>query len=178
MLTIYLSAIRDSREKSRFRLFYEKYKGLVWYVASQMTKNTAEAEDIVHDVFLRLIPRFDSIRTDNEKETASLVYTVSRYCAADYLRKNRKEILLDDIAEEIDETEVDADFMIDAVYINDIMKSISAMDPAYAIPLQMKADGYSVKEIGVFLGITERNAKVRIHRARKILKQEMGWKDD
>ena len=66
--------------------------------------------------------------------------------------------------------------MIDKMYINNIMDAIEKMDPMYAIPLQLKTDGYTLAEIASFLDITQQNAKVRIHRARKILKQELEGK--
>ncbi len=175
MLLVYLSSIEDSREKSRFRLFYEKYIGLINYGAGQLTSNPAEREDIVHETFLRIISQFGSIRTDNEKETVSLVYTITKYCGIDYLRKNRKELYLEDLTqEEIPEQIANEEFMVDKVYINNIVEAIDRMDPMYSIPLQLKTDGYTIDEIAVFLGITQQSAKVRIHRARKILKQELG----
>lgn len=177
MLLIYLSAIEDRREKSRFRLFYEKYAGLVYYTARQLTDNPTEIEDIVHETFLRLISQFASVRTENEKETISLVYTITKYCAIDYLRKNRRELYLEELPkDEILAQETDEDFMIDKMYINNIMDAIEKMDPMYAVPLQLKTDGYILKEIAAFLDITEENAKVRIHRARKMLKKELEGK--
>ena len=179
MLLVYLSAIEDSQKKSRFKLFYEKYSGLIYYAAGKVTENPTEREDIVHETFLRIISQFDTIRTENEKETISLVYTITKYCGVDYLRKNRKELLIDDLPqEEIAWEESDADFMIDKVYISDIVKAITEMNPMYSIPLQLKTDGYTIEEIAVFLGISQQNVKVRIHRARKMLKRELGWHND
>ena len=179
MLLVYLSAIEDSQKKSSFKLFYEKYSGLIYYAAGKVTENPTEREDIVHETFLRIISQFDTIRTENEKETISLVYTITKYCSIDYLRKNRKELLLDDLPQdEIPLEEADADFMIDKVYINDIVKAIAKMDTMYSIPLQLKTDGYTIEEIAAFLGISQQNTKVRIHRARKILKRELGWQYD
>ena len=174
MLLVYLSAIEDSQDKSRFRLFYEKYIGLVYYTARQYTANTIEIEDIVHETFLRIISQFSAVRTENEKETISLVCTITKYCAIDYLRKNRKELYLEELLkDEILVHETDEDFVLDKMYINNIMDAIEKMDPFYAVPLQLKTDGYTIKEISAFLNITEQNAKVRIHRARKILKQKL-----
>ena len=65
------------------------------------------------------------------------------------------------------------DIMVDTVYINDIMAIIADMDPMYGIPLQLKTEGYTISEIASFLGITAENVKVRIHRARKILKDKL-----
>ena len=176
MLLVYLSAIEDSQKKSRFKLFYEKYSGLIYYAAGKVTENPTEREDIVHETFLRIISQFDTIRTENEKETISLVYTITKYCAIDYLRKNRKELLIDDLSQdEIPTEESDADLMIEKMYLNNIVEAIDKMDPMYSIPLQLKTDGYTIEEISAFLGISQQNVKVRIHRARKILKRELGW---
>lgn len=175
MLIFYLSTIEDRTEKSRFRQIYDKYGGLMYYVAKQLTDSQQEAEDIVHETFLRIIDNLDIIRAENEEETKSLIYTMTRYCGIDYLRKNKKELLIDDLSsEEIIDNEADADIMIDTVYIKDIMEIIRNMDEMYSTPLQMKIDGYTTNEIASFLGITAENVKVRIHRARKILKERLG----
>ena len=45
------------------------------------------------------------------------------------------------------------------------------MDDKYRDPLDLRMMGYSIQEIAEILEITPQNAKVRLHRARQILKE-------
>ena len=46
---------------------------------------------------------------------------------------------------------------------------ISKMDDRYRAPLELKLQGYQVKEIATILNITPENTKVRIFRARRMI---------
>ena len=46
---------------------------------------------------------------------------------------------------------------------------VARMDDRYRAPLELKLQGYQVKEIAAILNITPENAKVRIFRARRMI---------
>ena len=89
MIAIYLSAITDEEEKSKFMMLYDKYAGLMYYTARQLTDDENKAADIVHETFIRIISKLDIIRTENGNETTALIYKMTRYCGIDYLRKEK-----------------------------------------------------------------------------------------
>ncbi len=175
MIAIYLSAITDEEEKSKFMMLYDKYAGLMYYTARQLTDDENKAADIVHETFIRIISKLDIIRTENDNETTALIYKMTRYCGIDYLRKEKNMLLLDDV-QTYEENTADDNVMVDTVYIKEIMKIIKEMDEMYSVPLQLKADGYKTDEIAALLGISKENVKVRIHRARKIVKERLEGK--
>lgn len=58
---------------------------------------------------------------------------------------------------------------IDALAFNELIAMISKMDDRYRAPLELKLQGYQVKEIATILNITPENTKVRIFRARRMI---------
>lgn len=178
MLLFYLSAIPDEKQKGRFRSLYDKYAGLMLYAAKQLTDDDKIAEDIVHETFLRIIDKIDIIRTETEDETTAFIYTLTRYCGVDYLRKNKMMPLADDdnTLEYYTTAHDEEQRMIDAVYINDIVEIIEKMDEKYSMPLQLKVNGYKISEIAQLLNISEETVKVRIHRARKMIIERLEGK--
>ena len=172
MIIIYLSAIEDEKEKSKFMKLYDKYSGLMYYTARQLTNDESKVADIVHETFMHIINRLDIIRTENDNETAALIYKMTCYCGVDYLRKEKNILLLDDI-QEFQEDIVRETTVVETVYIKEIMRIIKEMDEMYSVPLKLKVDGYKIEEIANLLGISKENVKVRIHRARKIVKDRL-----
>lgn len=56
MLTLYLSLLSTEAERSRFEEVYSQCRKQMIVIATSILKNEADAEDVVHDVFL-----FDSL---------------------------------------------------------------------------------------------------------------------
>ena len=158
-------------KNNKFRKLYDKYVGFVYYTARQFTGEQSEAEDIVQETFLKIFNKMDIIRTDTEYETTAFIYKITRYSSIDYLRKKSNTVFLDDLQRE-EEIAIDST-MVDVIYIKDIMKIINTMDDMYSVPLQLKIDGYKIDEIADLLGITKENVKIRIHRARKMIKDRL-----
>lgn len=51
----------------------------------------------------------------------------------------------------------------------ELIAMVSQMDDRYRAPLELKLQGYQVKEIATILNITQENVKVRIFRARRMI---------
>ena len=54
-------------------------------------------------------------------------------------------------------------------FLSNMIAMVSQMDDRYRAPLELKLQGYQVKEIATILNITQENVKVRIFRARKMI---------
>ncbi len=80
---------------------YENYNDLVYSIAFSILKNKENAEDVMQNVFAKIID-MPKEKLPSEKETTWL-YTVTKNEAISYFRKNKKEICLEEIYELIDE---------------------------------------------------------------------------
>ena len=58
MLLIYMSFIDDESRRRLFEEIYFSYRKQMFLVARTVLKNDSDAEDIVHDVFLRIAKKY------------------------------------------------------------------------------------------------------------------------
>ncbi len=175
MLSFYLSMIESEEDKSKFRLIYENYRLLIYHEAHKLTDDKFMVEDIAQETFLKIIKSIKKLRYDNEKEFAGLVGIMTRNCGLNLLRSNNKYYYPEEMPRQEDETEsTDREkVVIDHMTLQDVMRIIEKMDPRYSEPLRLKVHGYSSDEIGELLGISPQNARIRIHRAKKIIAEKL-----
>ena len=60
-MLIYLAAISSDEDKSKFELIYRQYCNLMYYAANQILHNSSDAEDVVHQAFLKIVEILDTI---------------------------------------------------------------------------------------------------------------------
>ncbi len=51
--------IESEKEQSEFKEIYEKYKGLMFYVANNILHNEHDAEDAVHQSFVYVLENLE-----------------------------------------------------------------------------------------------------------------------
>lgn len=74
MLVFYLAAIDSDENKNKFEYIYHKYYRFMLRTASSIIRDSALAEDAVHETFVQLLKEIDSLRIDNEKSLQSYLY--------------------------------------------------------------------------------------------------------
>lgn len=171
-MLVYLSMIEDSEARSKFETIYHAYKGLMFYVANRILDNAQDAEDVVHQAFLKIIDILDNIPEASCPQTRSLVVTITERKALDvYRRRKRRTILPMD--EENMQTAVPTE--LDGVAESSaIAQAIAALPPKYRALLLLKYDsGYSEKEVAHIMGMSEANVKKTIQRAKAKLQTHL-----
>ena len=58
---LYLAMIDSDADKSKFEILYSEYKNLMYYTANRILRNSSDAEDVVHQAFLKVIEILDTI---------------------------------------------------------------------------------------------------------------------
>ena len=53
-MLIYMTLIDSEEEQSKFEQIYQKYKGLMFYVANKILHNEHDAEDAIHQAFIKI----------------------------------------------------------------------------------------------------------------------------
>lgn len=69
-MLIYLAAISSDEDKSKFELIYRQYRNLMYYAANQILHNSSDAEDVVHQAFLKIVEILDTISENKESQNA------------------------------------------------------------------------------------------------------------
>lgn len=165
MLMLYTSMIEFPEEKTKFERIYLAHRQAMYYAAFRILQDVHEAEDAVHQAFLRVIGRMEKIdETDCHKTRAYLVI-ITENVAIDLYRRRRRLVSWEDLEEMFPGQPDEAAEEKDA-----IIQAIRKLPVPYAAVLKLRyAHGHSMEEIAEELGISETNVRQRISRAKKKL---------
>lgn len=155
---------------NNFDTEYDAYADMIYKIAYMYTGNSSESEDIVQEVFIKLL--YKGLRfTSEEHKKAWLIRTVSNQCK-DYLKSSRKTNLsLDDNL--ISDKSADNDKRLD------IRTKIISLNPKYKTVIYLYYyEGYATDEIASILHISASAVKMRLKRAREELKKELEGYDE
>jgi RNA polymerase sigma-70 factor (ECF subfamily) len=137
-------------------------KGFVY----KRVKDKALAEDIVHDVFLKVQEKIHQVKESDK--IFGWIYQITRNTITDHYRKTSRKIN----AKEIDWESSPPNFN-DCV-TNTINELIPTLPDKYRIPLEMtELQNLSQHEVAEKLKLNYTTAKARVQRARRMLRQKM-----
>lgn len=164
-MLMYLAMIDSPEDQSKFEKVYNAYKGLMFYVANRILGNEQDAEDAVHNAFIKIAENIQKIGDAVCPKTQSYVVTIVENKAIDLYRANRRRkeaSYIDDISGIIVETQ-------DA---HGLEYCILRLPARYREAILLKYyHGFSCKEIAKQLGISEANAIKLDQRAKRKLQQ-------
>lgn len=147
-MLIYLQMIETPKEKSKFERIYLEYKGLMFHVAYEILHNEQDAEDAVHQAFIKIAENIKKIDNPVCPKTNSYVVTIVEHKAIDQYRKLRKHQTVE-LIDEIQGT--DAHYEGD----DDLTKCILKLSGRYREMILLRYHhGYSVREIAAMLGLS------------------------
>ena len=92
----YLATMETADDRTRFEALYLAYRGLMYHVAYHILKNPQDAEDAVHQSFVKLAEHMATIPDGPCPRTRNLVVTVAERKAIDLYRlpPRYREVLL------------------------------------------------------------------------------------
>lgn len=166
-LTIWIRNMKTSREA--FEALYNEMGRPMYTVACRILKNRADAEDIVQDVFLKLLKRDDGEAIDNVR--AYILQTV-RNEALMLLRKRSKEELRGEIPEDVPEGETETE---NAENRTAVLGALSALEPTERDIFTLHVNGeLGFEEIAGMLGMSLSAVYRRYRKAIKKLRSRIG----
>ena len=144
---------------------YDRYAGILLAVAYRLLMSRADAEDVVHDVFVGLP---EALRRYEERGAlASWLKRVTVRVALSRLRHDEVRA-----AQSLDAS-LGAPTR-DAAAAMDLESAVAALPPSLRAVLVLKEiEGYSHAEIADMIGISVAASKVRLHRALRALRRQL-----
>lgn len=106
MLALYMSFIDDEDDRAKFEIIYHTYRKRMVLTADSVLHNKDDAEDVVHDTFIKIACNMKSIEDPKSNKTLSYVIKATKNNAINLLNKNEKRnelIKLDDVENMTDE---------------------------------------------------------------------------
>ena len=141
----------------------DKYGDMVLRIAYTYLKNRADAEDIVQDVFLRIIDKKPSFNDENHEKSWLIRATINMCKNKVNMFWNKNKCSIDDVQE----------FAVSDKYNTDtsVFQAVMALGEKYRVVVYMYYyEGYSTPEIANAIGKNETTIRSLLHRARNKLK--------
>jgi RNA polymerase sigma-70 factor (ECF subfamily) len=152
------------------RELYNMFKSKMFGICLRYAGNYADAEDILQEGFLKVFEHIQQFGFKGAFE--GWIRKIMVNTALEKYRLRYRRIYLEEQNEEIQE-EDSLKFMPD-ITANELLQFIQELSPQYRMVFNMYAiEGYSHKEIGNMLGITEGTSKSNLSRARAILQDKV-----
>lgn len=159
----------DSKQKE-FSQLIKGNQGLIIKVSRLYTNSLEDEQDLFQEIVLQLWRSYDSFKGNSKIST--WMYRVALNTAITLFRKRTKSPLTSELDEVHFEYEQEQDDEKQA-QISLLYKVIKLLPNVERAIVMMYLDDISYKEIAETLGITEVNARVKMNRLKKTLKELM-----
>ena len=139
---------------------FQKYRDDVYRLAVSYTRSREEAEEICQTVFVKLIEQQD---LQSGKEKSWLMQVTANECRS-LLRSAwwKKTVPMDET------------LSAEKTPFNQVLHSVLKLEPKYRVVVYLHYyEGYSTREIGKLLKISQSAVTTRLSRARQVLKTEL-----
>lgn len=168
-MLIYLQIIETQEDKSKFEALYLEYRHIMYHVAYNILNNPEDAEDTVHQAFVRIAENISMIDGTICNRTKGFVVTITQNIAIDLYRRKIRHPFVE--MEEYHGATIPYDGA------NGLTACMAKLPPNYRSVLLLKHyQGYSTKETAKLLGLSEANVLKISQRAREklelLLKEE------
>lgn len=162
-------------ERIAQRWLYEKYAGKMFYVCLRYLGDADDAQDTMHDAFVKVFASIARFRGDAALET--WISRIMANTSINSIRKQARRGIKKDIEDVKLADESDATGLIEtpnSLSAQEVLQMITELPVGYRTVISMYAlDGYTHQEIASTLGISEGTSKSQLAKARKMLKQRI-----
>lgn len=148
---------------------YDKFSPKMYAVCLRYMGNADDAQDILQEGFIKVFRNLERFRGEGSFE--GWIRRIFVNTAIEQIRKRKIDISLTEKEEIIEYKSVSA---VDNINEKDLLKIVSELSPGYRSVFNMYVvEGFSHKEIGDLLGISEGTSKSQLARARMILQEKI-----
>lgn len=160
----------DKEEFTRQILAMEKS---MYHVAKSILRCDEDCADAMQNAILAAYSRRDDLRNQNYFKTW-LTRILINECYG-ILRKKKEVVGLEEYSEFSGQAELTEAFSeVEAENGSEVFLELQRLGEKYRLPFILHyVEGYSAKEIGKLLQISEGNVKTRLYRARNILRERL-----
>lgn len=158
-------------ETSLYEYFLDKYSQQVFILIIRIVENQEDAEELTQDTFLKAFEHLSSFKAESSFST--WIYRIAYSTAISATRKRKQELIVMDSAMlmNISDQQID-DALNDESEerVGKLNKAIKKLDAEERALISLfYNEEKTIGEIALILGLTESNAKVKLHRIRKKL---------
>ncbi len=162
-----IEIIQKEKKTDLFSVLFDRYSSKVYHTCLSMVNSQEIAEDLSHDIFLKL---FVSLKQfDGTASFSTWLYRISSNFCIDYIRKHKRiNEKIEDYSFELEtRTEEENEREILSSKAGTLQKILDELDPEDKMILLMKyQEDMSIKNIMQIFDISESAVKMRLKRAK------------
>jgi RNA polymerase sigma-70 factor (ECF subfamily) len=181
-----VARLAQKGREAAFRELVRRYERPVFSLVFRMVRDSATAEDLAQDTFIKVLNHIDKYRP--EFKFSSWLFKIANNVAIDHLRRRQLDTISMDGApnaatvsdieatsfDVADHTESALDLMEAKELGSAIEKAIGALRPEYRSCIMLRhVEGRSYEEIAATLDLPLGTVKTYIHRARHQLREAL-----
>jgi RNA polymerase sigma-70 factor (ECF subfamily) len=154
------------------KLLFERYYRRMLAVCLRYSNNTAEAEDMAQEGFIKLFEKIDTYSGKGTFEGWMRRLFVNQ--CLDALRRNTDfQVSFDASFDELHRTDVEEENFV-SLSAEQMLNAVADLPPSYRTVFNLFVlDGFSHKEVAAELSISEGTSKSNLSKAREILKRTL-----
>ncbi len=162
-------------KKSAQNRLYEKYSPVMLGVCLRYCSNMADAEDVLQEGFIKVFTYIKNFRGDGSFE--GWVRRIMVNTAITHIKKNVK-YSYEDIENISSDYQEDEEIAYSPVNPEIMIKVLQSLPAGYRSVVNLYIfEGYSHKEIGGIMGISESTSKSQLSKAKKFIRRKLEEKN-
>lgn len=155
-------------KEQEFLTRIEVHKGILHKVSKMYMDNRDDQQDLFQEIICQLWKSYDTFR--NESQFSTWMYRVAINTAIVFFKKEKRKVPTTEISSE-NIREIDDDSDLKEIQINHFYAAVNQLDKIEKALIFYQLEGYSHREIGQNMGISEGNARVKLNRTKNKLKE-------
>jgi len=164
----------QASDAQAFEALYRLHSGKIYGLCLRMTGNASEAEDCAQEAFIQAWRKLDKFRGDSSFGT--WMHKVAVNVVLGRMRKSRRE---QDRIRLVAETAPQRESIGDSTGMQDLEQAINELPSGARHVFVLQAVyGYTHEETGEMLGIAAGTSKAQLHRAKRMLVQQLDTGSD
>lgn len=151
---------------------FERYQNNLYILAFNVCKNAEDAKDVVQDTFTQYYTIKKEFESEQHIRAWLLRVTVNRAKNVNHTFWRKNKLSLEEYMESLEFASPESE---------DLFETVMGLPEKYRIVVHLfYYEDYSVHEIAEILKLTESNVKVRLSRARTLLREKLQeeWEND
>ncbi|MFM9910395.1 MAG: RNA polymerase sigma factor [Chitinophagaceae bacterium] len=150
---------------------YRRFSPKMYAVCFRYANNADDAQDLLQEGFIKVFRNLHRFRSEGSFE--GWIRRIFVNTSIEHFRK--KSLALSSVSEKEESTIEDSDISaLDSLAQKDVLNIIQELSPGYKTVFNLYVvEGYSHKEIGVLLGISEGTSKSQLARSKSILQKKI-----
>ena len=172
----FLDLIDDEKDKERFKLLYQKYKGLMAHITAEKVDSQEDVEDVLQDAFLYIAKNFDKVGDIDSNSTKCFIAVITEGFAIKKYKYENKHIV--SLADDVDIESIVSDYNFNSYDKAELKMVVDSLKDEYINLLYLTYTfGFTSKEIALMFGVSDALIRKRIQFAKLEIRNKFGgWK--